>query len=91
MTKETYIKHEMKLPAEPARAIELCKKAGLTDRETKIVIQKNYPVQRVIEIVQNKPRTLREIGDEFHLTPEGVRYIHNNAIKKLKAYVHSES
>lgn len=79
----------MKLPSEPAQTLKLCQEAGLSDRETRIVIEKNYPQPRVIKIT-NKPKTYAELANEFGLSVEGVRFIEKKALVKLKNSIHQD-
>lgn len=78
----------MKLPSEPAHALALCKRAGLSDRETRIFVQKRYDQPRTVII--KKPKTYRELGSEFGLSAEAIRLIDMKAKGKLERFIKSE-
>lgn len=79
------MKH-MKLPKEPARGLELASKAGLSDKERKIFIEHSYPQRRVI-VIEDRPKTFRELADELHMTPQGIAWFYNRAMKKIEKTV----
>lgn len=55
------------------RALEM-----LTDRE-------RYVIERRFGIIDNKPRTLEEVGRELHVTRERIRQIETKALRKLRS------
>lgn len=75
----------MKLPQEPARAIELCAKAGLSEKDTRIFMDYYYPNVRLVKV--EKTKTLRELGDEYHISAEAIRQRLEKSLKKIEKVV----